>query len=77
MTTIDTWKVIVVDDEADSRQLVHDMLAQSGATVYCAANGTEFDTLMRQVEPTMIVLDLAMPTPDGWDLLKRGKLSCL
>ncbi|MCL4249156.1 MAG: response regulator [Anaerolineae bacterium] len=71
MTPIDTWKVIVVDDEADSRQIVHAMLTQAGATVYCAADGAEFDKLMQTVEPTMILLDLAMPRPDGWVLLNK------
>jgi two-component system, chemotaxis family, CheB/CheR fusion protein len=70
MTDITRWKVILVDDEPDSLNLIHDILALNGAEVYRAAGGEQCLTLLSTVTPTLVVLDLAMPKPDGWDLLK-------
>ncbi len=70
MTDITRWKVILVDDEPDSLNLIHDILALNGAEVHRAASGEQCLRLLDNVSPTLIVLDLAMPKPDGWDLLK-------
>jgi CheY-like chemotaxis protein len=70
MTEIAQWKVILVDDEPDSLNLIHDILTLNGAEVYRAANGEQCLALLATVSPTLIVLDLAMPKPNGWDLLK-------
>jgi CheY-like chemotaxis protein len=71
MTDITHWKVILVDDEPDSLNLIHDILTLNGAQVYRAAGGQECLTLLAEVVPTLVVLDLAMPKPDGWDLLRE------
>jgi len=71
MTSLNDWTVFVVDDEADSRELIYDILTQHGATVLCASGAVEFEQLWTQTQPTLIVLDLAMPKPDGWDLLDQ------
>jgi CheY-like chemotaxis protein len=70
MTELTHWRVILVDDEPDSLNLIHDILALNGAEVYRAASGEECLSLLKTVMPTLIVLDLAMPKPDGWDILK-------
>ncbi len=70
MIEIIRWKVILVDDEPDSLNLLHEILALNGAEVYRAASGDQCLTLLDKVVPTLIVLDLAMPRPDGWDLLR-------
>jgi CheY-like chemotaxis protein len=70
MTDITQWKVILVDDEPDSLNLIHDILTLHGAEVHRAENGDQCLRLLSDVTPTLIVLDLAMPKPDGWDLLK-------
>jgi len=69
MRTIDEWTVILVDDEPDSLHLIHDILSLHGAEVYEAASGEEGLARLAVTTPTLIVLDLAMPHPDGWDLL--------
>jgi CheY-like chemotaxis protein len=69
MTDLSEWKVILVDDEPDSLNLIHDILALNGAEVYRASNGRQCLEELRRITPTLIVLDLAMPRPDGWDLL--------
>lgn len=71
MIPLNDWIVFVVDDEADSRDLVHDILVQQGAHVCCAADAAEFEQCWAQHRPTLILLDLAMPKPDGWDMLEQ------
>lgn len=71
MTDITQWKVILVDDEPDSLNLLHDTLALNGAEVYRASDGEQCLTLLETVTPTLIVVDLAMPGMDGWSLFSR------
>lgn len=65
------WTVFVVDDEPDSREIVYYILTQYGAKVFCVADAAAFEALWEQAQPTLIVLDLAMPKVDGWQLLDR------
>lgn len=69
MTDLSQWTVVLVDDELDSLNLVADVLALQGAEVHQAVSGREGLMLLHTVTPTIIVLDLAMPRPDGWDVL--------
>ncbi|PJF34729.1 MAG: hypothetical protein CUN49_14185 [Candidatus Thermofonsia Clade 1 bacterium] len=64
-----TWKVIVVEDTFDDQQLVSHVLKHHGIQVYLAKNGDECVQLLSQIEPTVIVTDLAMPGKDGWQTL--------
>jgi len=69
MSNIAEWQVILVDDEPDSLNLIAEMLALRGAEVYRAAGGAEALALLKGVALTVIVVDLSMPRPDGWDVL--------
>src|SRR5437899_13077291 len=69
MSEPSNWKVLVVDDEPDSLTLIHDMLTENGAQVYKAANGNQGLSVLESVQPTLIIVDLSMPHPDGWVLL--------
>ncbi len=71
MTNINQWKVILIDDEPDSLKLVHDILALHGAQVYEAGCGSQGLAFLDQVIPTLFVIDLAMPKPNGWDVLAQ------
>lgn len=63
------WKVIVVEDTYDDQQLISRILEHHGAKVFLAKNGNECLNLLKQVEPTVVVTDLAMPSKDGWQTL--------
>ena len=69
MTTLTHWNILLIDDEPDSLKLICEMLALNGAEVHYAGSGAEGLSLLQQFIPTLIVLDLSMPKPDGWDLL--------
>ena len=64
-------RILVVDDDADVRGLVRELLERSGATVQEAADGREALRLLYDVRPDVIVLDVAMPELDGWQTLER------
>ncbi len=65
------WTVIVVEDTYDDRQLASVILSHYGIRVLIAHNGTECLSLLEEVEPTLIVTDLAMPMMDGWEMLAQ------
>ncbi len=66
-----TWRVLVVDDEPDNLNLVVDLLEFHGATVTEAGHGQRGLDLVDQFKPNLILLDLAMPEVDGWEVHKR------
>lgn len=65
------WKVLLIDDEPDSLDLIYDMLTLHGIEVQRAASGTMGLALLETFTPTVIVVDLAMPDINGWELLAR------
>jgi CheY-like chemotaxis protein len=66
-----TWRVLIVDDEPDNLKLAADLLEYVGATVSAAGGGQEALELADQFRPNMILLDLAMPELDGWEVHRR------
>jgi PAS domain S-box-containing protein len=67
------FKVLVVDDEKDSRDLMAHYLEDFGCRVYTATNGEEGLAAARDFRPDLITLDLMMPGMTGWEVLKRLK----
>jgi CheY-like chemotaxis protein/DNA-binding CsgD family transcriptional regulator len=61
--------VLVVDDEADLRELVRLNLSLDGHRVLGAADGDEALDVAGQENPDIILLDIVMPRRDGWDTL--------
>ncbi|MDX1646641.1 MAG: PAS domain S-box protein [Longimicrobiales bacterium] len=71
--TGDGWshfKVLVVDDEYDSRVLIQHYLQEFGCQVFTAASGSEGLELARKHRPDLITVDLLMPGLTGWEVLK-------
>jgi putative two-component system response regulator len=62
--------VLIVDDEASNTQLLHQYLARWGYTQVCSTNTSALAmTLFDRFRPDVVLLDLHMPAPDGFDLL--------
>jgi CheY-like chemotaxis protein len=72
MLSLNEWKVIAVDDDADSLRLMQMILEAQGIKVFPAADGNTFRLLWRTLSPTLVLMDLAMPAPDGWTLVKEA-----
>jgi PAS domain S-box-containing protein len=67
------FKVLVVDDEKDSRDLMAHYLEDFGCRVFTATNGEGGLAAARDFRPDLITLDLMMPGMTGWEVLKHLK----
>jgi CheY-like chemotaxis protein len=63
--------VLVVDDDADTRELVRLVLAQRGAVVFTAASAEQAMVLLQAERPDILLSDIAMPGESGFDLIRR------
>jgi CheY-like chemotaxis protein len=65
------WRVLIVDDEPDNLTLASEFLTFSGATVGITERGEELLAMVDEFQPTIVLLDLAMPGMDGWEIQRR------
>ncbi len=65
----DTPIVLIVDDDADARELLSRFVVRQGYGVVSAASGAEGLRLAREQAPAAVLLDVIMPGTDGWDVL--------
>jgi CheY-like chemotaxis protein len=63
--------VLVVDDEADSRDLIATILQQHGCRVTAVASVAEALGAMQRWKPDLLVSDIGMPLEDGYELIRK------
>ena len=61
-------EILVVDDEPGIRELMREILEEEGYEVRTAANGKEALEAMRENKPDLVLLDIMMPAPDGYEV---------
>jgi CheY-like chemotaxis protein len=71
MTNLQEWRVLIVEDEADSSEVVQGILEFHKIQSWWAGTAEEALEMMEEVAPNLLVVDLALPGMDGWGLLKR------
>ena len=64
-------KILIVEDEANIRELLRLYLEREGYTVIEAENGVEGIKLWKSEKPDMLLLDVMMPVMDGWAVCKE------
>jgi len=64
-------RVLVVDDQEDTRELVGSLLSAFGASVSTACSGNEAFRVFEREHPDVVVSDVQMPDGDGLELIKR------
>jgi CheY-like chemotaxis protein len=65
------YRVLIVEDDTDCRELLAFVLVDAGAVVESAASASEgFDTLLC-FHPELLVSDIGMPVEDGYSLIRR------
>jgi signal transduction histidine kinase/CheY-like chemotaxis protein len=61
--------VLVVDDDTMTREMLRRILSKRGWSVTEAASGSDALSVLRRMQPTVILLDLMMPGVDGFEVL--------
>lgn len=67
----DKFKVLVVDDEPDKRQLLSFALEMEGYKVYTAEDGIAGFAAVEKHQPDLIITDIPMPRMDGYEMVRR------
>jgi DNA-binding NtrC family response regulator len=66
-------QVLIVDDEANARNALAELMDDAGYSVSTAADGRTALLQMEQVDPDVVLTDLKMPGMDGLSLIERGR----
>jgi CheY-like chemotaxis protein len=64
-------KILVVDDDVDTRELIEWVLKRVGAEVTSVGSAREALEVLEREKPHVLVSDIAMPEEDGYTLLKK------
>jgi signal transduction histidine kinase len=64
-------KVLVVDDNKDAAETLQLLLEATGHSVVVAYSGSEALTLASKTSPTVLFLDIGLPSMDGYELARR------
>ena len=73
MTEATVWQVVVIDDEADIREVVSFSLVDAGYDVLTAEDGEHGLDLCLRTNPQLVITDIRMPRLDGLQVLERLK----
>ena len=64
-------KVLVVDDDADTRELIREVLKECGSEVVMSRSAAEALEALEQHQPDILISDLGMPDEDGYSLISK------
>jgi CheY-like chemotaxis protein len=64
-------KILVVEDDVDSRELIEWVLKRAGAEVSSVGSARQALEALEREKPHLLVSDIAMPEEDGYELLKK------
>lgn len=68
---MDPARILVIDDDEDVLELVGTVILRAGMEAICAQDGHQGLRTFYRLKPDAIVLDVAMPGLDGWQVLER------
>jgi two-component system, cell cycle response regulator DivK len=66
-------RILVVEDQPDSRQIIRDMLAGTDYEITEAENGEEALTAIEKQRPDLILMDIQLPIMDGYTATNQIK----
>ncbi|MGB9393108.1 MAG: response regulator [Xanthobacteraceae bacterium] len=66
-------RILVVEDQPDNRQIIRDMLADTGYEIAEAENGEEALAAITKQRPDLILMDIQLPVMDGYAATRRIK----
>ncbi len=65
-----TIKLLVIDDDTAVTDLLSLLLRSQGFEVFATNNSAEGLSMVREIDPDLVVLDLMMPEMDGWEVCR-------
>ena len=65
------YTILIADDEAEIRDILHLYLEQAGFHVVEAADGFETLSLLEKEAPDLLLLDIVMPLKSGFEVLEE------
>jgi DNA-binding response OmpR family regulator len=66
--------ILIVEDDADIRRLVGDLLAREGFAVEAAEDAAAMDEVLARLRPDLLILDLMLPGEDGLSICRRLRM---
>ena len=66
-------RVLIVEDNAENRDMLSRRLARRGFAVTVAEDGHAGLAAVRQTRPDLVLMDLSLPGIDGWEATRRLK----
>lgn len=66
-------QILVVEDHADNRRIMRDVLRNAGFKVLEATSGPDGIAMAKDVHPDLILMDIQLPGIDGYEATKRIK----
>jgi len=70
-------KVLIVEDEPDTLQLLKESLESEGYEVITALDGIEAEDKTHRENPDIIILDIFLPKRDGYEVCRRFSITLL
>ncbi|MGV0024380.1 response regulator [Phormidesmis priestleyi] len=64
-------RILLIEDNEANQRLMSDYLGYCGYSVCALSEGTQLASVMEQFQPQIVLLDLKLPTIDGYTLLEQ------
>ncbi len=71
LSNLQGTRILVVDDDQDSQELLAFMLEQEGAEIQTASSAIEALNLITQWQPDVLLSDIGMPQMDGYTFIRQ------
>ncbi len=71
LPSLEGLKVLVVDDEPDTRELIREVLKECGSEVITSGSVEEALVALEEHKPDILISDLGMPDEDGYSLISK------